>query len=204
MSTLKYLFVAAYSNELKPFCALKQESYVIENDRAYLAAGIGPVASAFGLAQFLIKHKPEVIITFGTAGTFKPDTIKCGDVVVVDRVGTPSYSDLVYSPSITQKDHHITSERPSKYTNKLENFNSVSVYCPQEITSGNAEAKRLALHYDTENLEAYAFQYVAQNLQIPMISILGISNAVGSQGHKEWLQNESKVCESIALVIKSF
>lgn len=198
---LKQLFVAAYSNELKPLCALGSSYLKIKGDVAHLAAGIGPVAAAFGLTHFLEDYRPEAIISLGTAGTFKPNQYQVGDVVYAKSVSLMSYQDLVY-PVDVKRSQLILPKFKRQYSKSLRHCNRVSVYCPQEITKSDELAMNLSEHHDVESLETFAFAFVAAKFKIPIVSILGITNVVGSNGHAQWKKNEPSVVEKISEVVK--
>jgi len=68
--------------ELKPFVTLGRKYLAIKNETAYLAAGVGPVAAAFGLTHFLEDYRPDSIVVIGTGGVIDVDNFKIGDVVV--------------------------------------------------------------------------------------------------------------------------
>lgn len=179
---IKLLVVAAYPPELKPFCSLGRRHFVIKKNIAYLAAGIGPVAATFGLTHFLEDYRPEKIIGIGTAGVIRK--FKIGEIVVGKKVFNGSSLPLSLDPSSQR-------ERGK--------FPHVNIFAPQEVS--RTEEQRVQLEqsgYDVENLEAYAFAFVAKKFRIPFVSLLGLTNFVGPKGHKEWKKNEQKVMYKLA------
>lgn len=160
---------------------------------AYLAAGIGPVAATFGLTHFLEDHKPEKIYCLGTAGIINQDKYRIGDIVCASQVSSNSYSEHAYSVE-KMKDISIPVSP---------GFTESRVYCPQEISK--TEKKRLSLekHHDIENLEAYAYAFVAQKFKIPVSIVLGLTNIVGPEAHAQWKANEGYICEKLKLMIQS-
>lgn len=200
---IKTLVVAAFQKELVSLCDMGRRHLVVNEDVAYLAAGIGPVAASFGLTHCLKSYRPEVIVTLGTAGTFKPDDIKIGDISIANRSSMASGFADCYAAKNTQMEHDITVGELSKYTERLSHFNKVSVYCPQEITSSKKWADQLSQSFDTENLEVYSFQFISQKFGIPILSLLGISNVVGPTGHDEWVAHEKAVSEALGQTVQS-
>ena len=190
---LKTLVVAAYAQELLHLCEFGNKHFVMQDGNGFLAAGIGPVAASFGLTHCLKDYAPEIIITLGTAGIINTNKFKIGDVVLARKVSTNSASPDVYTP---EKISNLECPLPST-------FETANVFCPQEITC--SEARRQILlkeNHDVENLETYAFYFVAKKFQIPIMGFLGLTNIVGPNAHEEWKENEAKVCERLSQIIK--
>ena len=189
----KTLTVAAYTQELLHLCKFGNKHFVMQDGNGFLAAGIGPVAASFGLTHCLKDHAPEIIITLGTAGIINTGKFKIGDIVLAQKVSTDSASPDVYTP---EKNGNLECPLPSMFEN-------ANVFCPQEITC--SEARRTILlgkNYDIENLEAYAFYFVAKKFQIPIMGFLGLTNIAGPNAHEEWKKNETEVCEKLSQIIK--
>lgn len=189
---IKALIVAAYHKELAPFCRLGSKHFVIKRDVAYLAAGIGPVAAAFGLTHFLEDYRPEMIVGIGTAGVINPK-LKIGDVVVGKLI----------SPNSAQKIISTISRPLCPFCPHSPEWPQVNIFAPQEISRTEAQRMRLQkAGYDVENLEAYAFAFVAKIFRVPFVSLLGLTNHVGPKGHEEWVRNEKKMCQKLDREIK--
>jgi len=202
LKKLKTLIVAAYKEELKHFCSLGRKHFLVQDNVAYLSAGIGPVAATFGLTHFLEDYRPELIVSLGTTGATH-SRLAIGDIVCAQVVSTDSGFHDVYSIKKTATLHHSTNSRGHKYTKKLKDINSVSVFCPQEISKTSERGEALAkAGFDVENLEAFAFAFVAKKFRIPLISLLGITNYVGPKAHLQWKKNEEKVCRKISKIVR--
>ncbi len=194
---IKLLIVAAYSKELAPLCRLGTKHFLIKKDIAFLAAGIGPVAAAFGLTHFLEDYRPERIIGIGTAGIINPK-LKIGDVVIGKSI---SIDPRNHEVSVAGKPCCIATSSQHRHVD-TSTRRHVSIFAPQDIS--NTETRRLQLvqaGHDVENLEAYAFAFVAKKFRIPFVSLLGLTNHVGPQGHAEWAKNERQVCERLASIL---
>lgn len=190
---LRTLIVAAYAPELSGLAKLGRRHFVIKNNIAYLAAGIGPVAAAFGLTHFLEDYRPQSIIGIGTAGIIHPKKFSIGDIVCARSVTTAAATAGTYAPRL-QKSRLILS--PPK-------FQSAHVYCPQEITT--SEFRRAALAqagHDIENLEAFALAFVANKFRIPCEILLGLTNHIGPNAHAEWRRHAVKVQRDLVDSIK--
>ena len=189
---IKFLVVAAYPKELAPLCRLGSKHFIIKKNTAFLAAGIGPVAAAFGLTHFLEDFRPERIVGIGTAGIINKK-FKKGDVVVGKFVAAESGSPK----------KKATLCPTGSLSPRCPTLSHVSIYAPQEISKTEELRTQLAkAGFDVENLEAYAFAFVAKKFKIPFVSILGLTNHVGSKGHVEWVRNEELLCKKIAQEIK--
>lgn len=176
----------------------------VKNGIAYLAAGIGPSAAAFGLTHFLEDYRPKIMISVGTAGIINPKNLSLGDVVCANNAHIDSGLTETFTPSLCPAQSWPVPKIAAKYTNSLKRSNPVSVFCPQEISK--TEKRRLALlkkGYDAENLELYAFAYVAKKFKIPHLALLGMSNHVSPNGHKEWMDNEAQTVGNISLFLDS-
>lgn len=189
---IRLLIVAAYAKELASLCCLGSRHFVIKDDVAYLAAGIGPVAATFGLTHFLEDYRPEKIIGIGTAGVINKK-FKIGEIVTGKCVSTD-----------TATNKNRTTLCPSCPLRPLSPaIASVNIFSPQEISKTEALRVQLArAGHDVENLEAYAFAFVAKKFRVSFVSLLGLTNYVGPKGHKEWKKNEQKVCHRLAKEIK--
>lgn len=200
---IKYLIVAAYAGELSPFCTMGKRHRLVKKESAYLAAGIGPSAAAFGLTHFLEDYQPELIITLGTAGIINTKKLKIGDIAIATKAGVDSGAKDVFTPKPCATIYWQIPKGRLSYNTSLPLRNPVSVFCPQEISCTEAKRRVLArAGYDAENLELYAFAFVAQKFKIPMVSLLGLTNTIGPKAHAEWVKNEETVVERLAEITK--
>lgn len=193
---IKTLLLAAYPKELAAFVDLGKSYQKVDGDTAYLAAGIGPVAAAFGLTHFLEDYQPQEIIAVGTAGLIAENGLALQDVVSVRHVGTVRLglpSELAtYVPSL-----QVTALDLPPTTAKANELPCVRVFAPQEISQGVQWSAHLSAQYDVEHLESFAYAFVAQKFKIPLTIILGLTNFVGPQAQSQWQQNENAVMQKI-------
>lgn len=186
---LKRLILAAHASELQPFVALGRKSLRVTGDTAYLAAGVGPVAAAFGLTHFLEDYRPAEILALGTAGVINAKNCEIGDVVAISEVVTASGLPSAYTPKAQVSRIKLSPFRKENRKNRTAPP-PARAYCPQEITRDEASRALLAkVGHDVENLEAFAFAFVAKKFKIPILIFLGITNAVGKDAHAQWVKN---------------
>lgn len=199
---LKTLIVAAYKNELAPLCELSNKHLVMQDGIGFLSAGIGPVAASFGLTHGLKDYTPEIIVTLGTAGIINTAKFKTGDIVLTQSVSTDSGSPDVYTP---EKMAGLGCPLPTPFEDLKNQYKLVRVFCPQEITRTESRRKILLdKKHDVENLESYAFYFVAKKFKVPVIGFLGLTNTVGPNAHEEWKKNEEQVCAKLGKVAKNY
>lgn len=198
---LKTLIVAAYKNELAPLCEFSNKHLVMQDGIGFLSAGIGPVAASFGLTHCLKDYTPEIIVNLGTAGIINTGKFKIGDVVLVQTVSMDSGSSDVYTP---EKMSGLGCPLPASFEDLKSKYSSVRVFCPQEITQTESRRKILLdKKHDVENLESYAFCFVAKKFKIPLIGFLGLTNTVGPNAHEEWKKNEERMCTQLGEMVKN-
>lgn len=197
---LKFLVTAAYKNELLHLCELSNKHVVVQDGIGFLSAGIGPVAASFGLTHCLKDYAPEMIVTLGTAGIINANKFKIGDVMLVQTVSTDSGLPDVYTP---EKMADLGICLPDSLQNLENKYQLARVFCPQEITQTESRRKVLLNQgHDVENLESYAYCFVAKKFQIPVIGFLGLTNIVGPNAHEEWRKNEGQLCRDLGAVVK--
>ncbi len=197
------MVVAAYDRELLPFVTLKTKYLAFKNNVAFLAAGIGPTAASFGLTHFLEDYQPKVIISLGTAGIINPKKLNIGDIAWGDTIS--AFTKTRFSVgSVTYKDVPTSASKAVRvYLKEGLYINSVRVYAPQDITLSVAHRRELCRQgFDAENLEAYAFAFVAAKFQIPHVSLFGMTNLVGPGMHAEWRKNEAALVKKMGCAAK--
>lgn len=194
---LKTLVISAYHRELRGLADLTHSYQKIEGDLAFLATGIGPGVAAFGLTHFLEDYKPERIISLNTAGLIDTKTFKIGDVVeAISASPASGFSERVF-PEVGAQKLKVLKNPPQTDLPK------VKVYCPQEITLSQDWSQKLKQNgYQAESCETYMYYFVAQKFNTPITTILGFTNFVGPDGHKDWKLNEDDVCHELTKTVK--
>jgi purine-nucleoside phosphorylase len=209
------LVVAACTGELKPFVTLGRRHFLTRGDTAFLAAGVGPVAAAFGLTHFLEDFRPRRIIGVGTAGIINQDKFRIGDVVTAKSVTTASGMSDGYVPQLQSSRISLVGSSASAEDDKVwagddkvwagdDKPKNARVFAPQEIS--RTEARRRALltaGLEVEHLESFAFAFVARKFRIPITIVLGLANSVGPRAHAEWKKNAADVMQKVARSAKN-
>lgn len=197
---LDHLIVGAHSSELLPFVSLGRKHHLVKDNTGFLAAGVGPVAATFGLMHFLEDHKPEQLIAVGTAGIINGKKFKVGDVVVAKSAATVSGFEECYAPNPNSS----LRLPPLKVRGGLaRGYQFAKVFSPQEITRSPIWQKQLLKSgFDVEHLESFAFAFVAKKFRIPITIVLGLTNVIDKNAHRDWLKNQTrmvkKVCRAVS------
>lgn len=193
---IKTLLLAAYPKELAAFVDLGQSYQRVDGNTAYLAAGIGPVAAAFGLTHFLEDYVPQEIVAIGTAGIIAKEGLALQDLVCVRQVSAMRVGQnadwATYVPEL-----QISKLDLPTPTAVVRDLPRVRVMAPQEISQGAQWQTVLAKHHDVEHLESFAYAFVAQKFKIPITILLGVTNSIGPNAQAEWKQHEAVVMQKI-------
>lgn len=182
--TDKVLITAAYRGELDKLGDLPP-NWIAE------PCGIGGVAAAAGLAMLMTMHQPGRVIVLGTCGALgrglsigslvAPKIVRWVDPGVL--IGTSHMPPNVYKPLQIAPWPGLPP--------------AVCVQTPS-ITLAAEHATRLATMSEggmpaVEHLELYSMAFVAQTFGVPISAILGVTNAVGPTGHRDWVANHKHV-----------
>jgi futalosine hydrolase len=154
-------------------------------------AGVGLIEAAIGATRAIAETRPTAVVFVGTAGLYpsrRPDfalteVVGARRIVLVD-------SAVLRGQAFVPAPLPIATEVPPSLRERLVRQGVLlgDVACPIGITSGAATARQIArdLDCDVENLEAFAVARAAAAAGLPFAALLGISNAVGPSGHREW------------------
>jgi futalosine hydrolase len=171
------------------------------------AVGVGLVEAAAGTARLLGEQRPAALLLVGTAGVYPgyQRDLPPGTVAAIDE--------MVLLPSaLPAKDAYLPDIVPSRVRSSAAlrralcdrgHLPSADVACPLAITA-SAKAAAAAARVSgcaLENLEAFAVARAAALAGIPFAAVLGVSNHVGPDGHRQWRANARRAaaaaCESI-------
>lgn len=206
---LNTLIVAAHATELTPWVNLGRRYFRIRGDTAFLSAGIGPVAAAFGLTHFLKDFRPARIIGVGTAGVINVERFAIGDIVIARSVATNSRLIDLYTPksqparitlprAVTLRTR--SAEIPLKTTRGT--LRVAHVFSPQEVSRTDARRRLLRRGgFDVEQLESFALAFVAEKFRCPITIVLGLTNVVGPKAHAGWRVNSERVMKRVAKAV---
>ena len=215
---MKIGIIAATYFEIQPTI-----NYLNQQPHAYalhefliVVTGIGSLLTSYQLTKFVQKHKPDLMIQAGVAGSFT-DKFKRGQVVMVKD---ETLGDLGVHEEETFKDVFdlgLLEESSNCFHNKR----LVNTYITEwlkfglpvargltvnQISSDPQLIERLIVKYgcEIESLEGGAFHYVSLHEQVPFLQIRAISNVVGERNKKNWKLKEAvmNLNEKLIMLIK--
>lgn len=156
--------------------------------------GVGLVSAAASLGQVLAGQAVTRILFTGTCGALSLDELPIGAIV---RARTVHLGDLgilsgdSFLPEVMPR--QVT---PARFLESAKGAVDFDVFCPLSITQTENGARLLQRKFPqgvVENLECFAVAQLATEQKIPCEIILGVSNQIGPNGHREWLKNHREV-----------
>lgn len=208
------LVVSAFEPELGALRSALQRLPRLSRHVAALPVGIGPIEAAIGTARVLARFNPRAVFFLGTAGCYPTpakssragssppwaSTLSIGGVAVARRI-------MLGSAALARGEGY----RPAAMSGEVETdaglrralagsrfrrpvTPTVDVATPTAITLSLGLARRLAASTgaQVENLEAYAVARAAAAAGLPFAAILGVSNHVGPNAHREWRRHATQ------------
>lgn len=156
--------------------------------------GIGFLNAALGLQKILFgKKKVRKVIFCGTAGVYPDHESSFPVGESVQASGTTlfdSASELEQSryPSLLKEERFDAS-------GAREELATARVATVMGITATEELASRISTsgHCEVENMELYGIAKVCSDYQVEWSAQLGITNVVGSQGHKQWMCHHKRI-----------
>ena len=165
--------------------------------------GLGMLPSAVRLTQYVLQHKPGLIIQAGIAGSLDT-SIRLGDVVAVKRecLGDTGVQEGgvwkdIFDMGFQQadeppfSDRHITNEWLATYNIlQLPEVTGVTI---NQITTSADSIQMLETKYgaQVESMEGASLHYVCKLFNIPFIQIRAISNYIGERDKGKWKIKEA-------------
>ncbi|MGH2622128.1 MAG: futalosine hydrolase [Sphingobacterium sp.] len=186
---MKFLVVAATELEIQPSIP-KLQAHKID----YLITGVGMVATAFSMAQYLGDRSYDFLLNVGIAGTFNPEHT-LGDLYRVSNdtiYGLGAQDDQQFLPIETLGfGQSVFAEHPPKFSlgPLLENLPCLDGITVNTVHGNEQSIKHLLTEIDVnhlESMEGAAFFYAAQKLGIPSIQVRAISNLVEKRNTQNW------------------
>jgi nucleoside phosphorylase len=194
--------VSAISSEIKELLTLThakkietQDIWVVPDGSAVISPlGVGYLTAAIHLQALLIRY-PEIgaVIFCGTAGIYDKSSdleigqvVQCKDTMLCDGAAELGFS--VYA-SIMKRDSIDTDFSIAVPKIKVSALTALTLTKQDRL----AEKFHENTGCDVENMELYGIASVCRLHHITWNAMLGLSNFVGGNGHKEWLENHSAV-----------
>ena len=157
--------------------------------------GIGPIAAAKEVIRSADKLKNMRVIFVGTCGTF-------GDFQQVQLI-TPRR--IIWEPLGCRlgKGYLIDNTTPElSYQGSglldLTELESRDVVCGPEISNVDTLSEDLSSMDTVENLELYAAYPELQKFCKDLTILLGITNGIGPEAHKQWQDNHQQAANAAA------
>lgn len=152
-------------------------------DLAGEVVGVGPVVAASNAARILEKRRPERVVLIGTAGAYANGPA-IGEAIAASRVALSwgiAAMGLGYVPRAPEP-----VECDSTMLARVD-LPRHAVLTVGAITTDRTLARRIADGYTVEHLEAFGVALACQQVGVPFLAVLGITNDVGPDAHMQWL-----------------
>jgi hypothetical protein len=177
--------VAAYEPELLPFRARPYFGGV-----ALHAVGVGILEALVG-SQALANYTRVLLV--GTAGSYNTGAIPIGSLVYATEVTLGAAG--AFLPPLAAGQRKPTWEPPPSTCSSL-GLRAARVVNTLGIS--NAPHAELAALGDVEHMEAYAVLRGVPEAVTQVGILLGVTNAVGPEGRRQWRENEAQVMLRVA------
>ncbi len=193
---MKILVVAATAAEVAQFGEKMPECARI------LVTGVGPIATAWAVADHLARHQYDVVIQAGVAGTFDSG-LPLGTLV---RVVADTYGDLgaedhdnylsVFDMGLLLPDDALHQQgmlpAPLHNTPTTGDMPQVTGITVSTVTGSVATvARRAAMGHCTESMEGAAFHYACLKAGVPFMQVRALSNYVTPRDRSSWKMKEA-------------
>lgn len=160
--------------------------------------GVGPVESAIHATRALIEHKPDILVSLGSAGS---RTLEQGAVYQASSV---SYRDMDASPLGFEKGRTPFLDLPAEILLPLQipGIGAKRLSTGGNIVSGTAYD---LIDADMVDMESFAIHRACMIFGVPMIGLRGISDGASDLHHfDDWTQYLHVVDENLAAVVDRF
>lgn len=159
--------------------------------------GVGPVEAAISVTVAIIEHKPDIVISLGSAGS------RTLEQAAVYQIDTVSYRDIDASPLGFEKGKTPFLDLPAEL--------------PLMTIDGGPPAKRLStggnvvsgsayddIDADLVDMETFAIKRACMVLGVDLIGLRGISDGAEElQHYTDWTQYLHVIDEKLAVAVKA-
>jgi len=151
------------------------------------ALGVGMLTAGLNLSGILTQSPYSEVIFTGSGGFYPGHPYEIGQLVGVNRT-------LIFDPSAEQgMGHYAQMQGGRQIPSGPRRFglSRVSVACGIAVTADDLAAQKLTQSHgaQVENLELFGVAMAAWRAERPWSALLGLTNQVGSQGKKQWIDN---------------
>ena len=212
------LIAVATENEIKP---LKQFLAAV-NQAEFLVTGMGPVATAARLSNYLTRHASRIdgVFNIGVAGAYIDSGLAAldlclaqqeflGDFGICMQDGIKDFDTGFLKPGLPLLFNNILAQRFKSMLNSHDiSFNVVN-FVTVNCCSGTAkrgEFLRKKFAAGCENMEGAAVAMVCENFNVPCVELRCVSNMVEDRDRERWQLAEAieKVCMAAEIVIREY
>ncbi|MGO1520767.1 MAG: futalosine hydrolase [Sphingobacterium sp.] len=186
---MKTLIVAATEAEIAPSIPL-----LVSQNMDFLITGVGMVATAFKMGQFLSDKSYDLLLNVGIAGTFDNQhplgslfRVKSDRIFLLGAENGPHFlpiDQLGFGSSI----FHEQLPRPpvAKAIQDLVDIDAITVNTVHGEASSIARVTKAHGPQLLESMEGAAFFYTAQNLATPCVQVRSVSNLIEQRNPDNW------------------
>lgn len=207
------LLIAATTFEIQPTInyLAERDCLIGTNKFEVLITGIGSMSTSYWLTKTIDKHRPDMLIQAGVAGSFS-DSFPPGSLVLVNEevtgdLGVEENNEFkdVFDMGLPQISGPYTDKSlVNKQQELLQRFNLplVKAVTINEITTRAERIQQLQQKYQpvVESMEGAAFHYIALTEKIPYIQLRAVSNMVGERDKLKWKMKEAIVALNEQLI----
>lgn len=147
--------------------------------------GIGPVVAASSAARLLATQKPQGVVMVGTGGAY-PGGPPINTAIAARQVGLSTGVAAMGLGYVPRPPEPVACD--ARLLSKLD-VAKHNVLTVQAVTTDPILVERLADGWTVEHLEAFGVAYACYQAGVPFVAVLGISNLVGPDAHRQWLTN---------------
>ena len=141
----------------------------------YVETGMGKVNAAMNTMRAICEHHPDMVISFGTAGTINH---KVGDIIVCNRFIDRDLRKVTIDGIVSEIDFGRDA-RPCVFTNRDIVWGTCNT--GDSFITENAD-----IEGDVIDMEAFAEAEVCRKMGIPFISVKYVTDVVGQNSVKDW------------------
>jgi futalosine hydrolase len=187
---MKTLVVAATKAEVAFFYQhfnLPEGDFIESKNFDLLITGVGMVATAFSLGQYLTPNKYNLVINVGIAGCFDRN-IKLGSLLNISEdifaeLGAENGDDFLTITDLGFGENQFKAK--SKKIIDLPSVKSITVNC---VTGSEKSIRNLKkrINPTTESMEGAAVFYACKHQNIDCLQIRSVSNYVEPRNKENW------------------
>lgn len=174
-----------------------------------IPAGIGAIDAAVGTAEAIAQVSPDVVLFVGTGGSYGPRPA-VGDVAIAARIRLVSTAALREQGFLPKPMHVLDATDASLRRELLLSAGGIGlvtdVATPLGITTAPPLVALVAgrTNAAVENLEVFGVARAVSRARLPFGALLGITNRVGPNAHRQWVDHQAAATAAACAVAASW